>query len=117
MINLVTPDVNDPFRSIIEVPESIGNNNEEFKFVKRTVSSNANDNNVVSKTVTARHLNKRGAKNTFIEDISDIIHWQSILHSPDNCLINEYKVNLRSKEKLNILRKSTIKTFFFVYAT
>ena len=40
-----------------------------------------------------------------IEFISNIIHWQSLLHSSANCLIDECKANLSSKEKLNIIRK------------
>ena len=59
------------------------------------------------------HLNRRGTEipsNTFIESISNIVHWQSILHSPDNCLIDECNVNLSSKEKLSIIRKRSIGT-------
>ena len=54
------------------------------------------------------HLNERGTEilsNTFIESISNIIHWQSILQNPGNCLIDKYNANLSSKEKLNIPRK------------
>ena len=70
------------------------------------------------KTITTRrlngsklHLNKRGIKilsNTFIESISNIVHWQSILHIPDNCLIDEYNANLNFKEKLRTIRKRNI---------
>ena len=57
------------------------------------------------------HINKMGTKiilNTLIGSISNIIHWQQILHSPDDCLIDEYNTNLSSKEKLSILRKRNI---------
>ena len=70
------------------------------------------------KTITTRHsngsklhLNKRSAEIiscTFIESISNIIHWQSILHSPDNYLIDEYNANLSSKQKFSILCKRNI---------
>ena len=56
------------------------------------------------KTITTRHLNgsklylnKRGAKilsSTFIESISDTVYRQSILHNPDNCLMDEYKARV-----------------------
>ena len=42
-------------------------------------------------------------KNRFIESISNIIHWQSILQNPGNCLIYEYDANLSSTEKFWII--------------
>ena len=57
------------------------------------------------------HLNKRGTEilsNTFIESISNIVHWQSISDSPDNCLIGEYNANLSFKEKFSIIRRRNI---------
>ena len=42
-------------------------------------------------------------KNRFIESISNIIHWQSILQNPGNCLVDEYDANLSSKEKFWII--------------
>ena len=57
------------------------------------------------------HVNKRGTEilsKTFIESISNTVHWQSTLHSPDNCLIDEYNANLSSKENLSIIRKRNI---------
>ena len=45
---------------------------------------------------------------TFIESISNTAHWQSTLHSPNNCLIDECNANLSSKEKLSIIRKRNI---------
>ena len=44
----------------------------------------------------------------FIESVSNIIYWQSILHNPGNCLIVEYNANLSFKDKLSILRKCNI---------
>ena len=41
----------------------------------------------------------------FIESVSNIIYWQSILHNTGNCLIVEYNANLSFKDKLSILRK------------
>ena len=60
------------------------------------------------------HLSKTGTEillNTFIESVPNIDHWQSILHSPDNCLIHEYNANLSSKEKLSIIRQRNIGKF------
>ena len=40
--------------------------------------------------------------------IFTIVHWISVLHSSDNCLIDEYNANLTFKEKLSIIFKSNI---------
>ena len=39
-IGMVSPDVGDPFKSIIEITESISNKNEQFKTDKRTFGNN-----------------------------------------------------------------------------
>ena len=48
---MVSPDVNDPIKSIIKIEESTENNNEEFKTDRRTIDNNANDNTVVSTNI------------------------------------------------------------------
>ena len=61
---------------------------------------------------TIKHLDKRVSEilsNTFIESVSNISHWQNILRSSDNFLMDYYKAgaeaNLSSIEKLSILYK------------
>ena len=48
---MVSPDVNDPIKSILKIEESTENNNEEFKTDRRTIDNNANDNTVVSTNI------------------------------------------------------------------
>ena len=70
------------------------------------------------KTITIRHLNgsklhlnKRGTEillNIFIESISNNIHWQSNLHSPGNCLVDEYNANLVPKKNLVYFASATL---------
>ena len=70
------------------------------------------------KTITIRHLNgsklhlnKRGTEillNIFIESISNNIHWQSNLHSPGNCLVDEYDANLVPKKNLVYFASATL---------
>ena len=58
------------------------------------------------------HLNKRGTEillNMFIESISNNIHWQSNLHSPGNCLVDEYDANnLVPKKNLVYFASATL---------
>ena len=70
------------------------------------------------KTITIRHLNgsklhlnKRGTEillNIFIESISNNIHWQSNLHSPGNCLVDECDANLVPKKNLVYFASATL---------
>ena len=45
----------------------------------------------------------RNIKNRFIESVSNIIHWKSVLQNPGNCLIDEYDANLSSTEEFWII--------------
>ena len=47
-IDSVSPDVDDPFKSMIETAESIESSNEEFKADKRTIRNSANGNSIVA---------------------------------------------------------------------
>ena len=93
----------------------IVNTNQHLKELcnKNNISFMQHDETITTKHLNGLklHLSKKGTQilsNTFIESISNIIHWQSILHSLDNYLIDEYNANLSSKENLSILRKRNI---------
>lgn len=53
-IDLISPDVDDPFKPITEITESIENSNEEFKTDKRTIDNKANRNNIVSTNIYSK---------------------------------------------------------------
>ena len=61
--NLGTPDVHVPFKSIIDITELIGNNNEDFKTDKRTNGKNTNDNYIVRTNINDKINNKNSKEN------------------------------------------------------
>ena len=63
----VSSDVDDLFKSIIEIIESVENSNEKFEANERTIGNNANGNNIVSmhqfrkKTKTKKSSHRRNS--------------------------------------------------------
>ena len=55
---MVSPDVDDSFKSVIEITESIEYSNEELKTDKKTIGNNANGNNIVSKNINDKSTNE-----------------------------------------------------------
>ena len=59
---MISPDVDDPFKSIVQITESIKSNNEEFKTDERTIGNNTNGNNKVSTNINGKSTKKLAKK-------------------------------------------------------
>lgn len=55
---MLGPEVNNQFKSILKITESIENSNEEFKTDKRTFGNNPHGNNIVSTNINGNSFTK-----------------------------------------------------------
>ena len=55
--------IDDSFKSIKEITESIENNNEDFKTDKRAIGNNGSGNNIVSTNINGNSTNKTSKEN------------------------------------------------------